>query len=374
MIYFFSCLISILVSLGLTRYRKKQAKTEFSDGVLLVDRRRLTDFLIVLLSGFFPAIVSALRYGIGTDYFFTYYPWFQQINNGQATGSEYGFMILNRIVGLFTDNPQWIFVVTSFLFIYLVYYCIFKVSDNIQLSILLLYISFTYFVSLNNIRQSLASAIALIGLVYLCNGKIVKSIIWLAIACTIHVSMAPLFVLVLVYRLKIKSSILLTINLVLFVLRDFVTAVLVKILPLIGNGKFKNYYWSSDLRKYLDRSIGMTSVLINIFLMVLIILIEKGTEGPSNRFQRNEIAVCKYLQFAALLICNIDGIIPAAYRWLRIFTFPQFLFIPALISIFKRQENRRIITLCTIALYAVSFIQFVHSGIEAVFPYVSIFG
>jgi|GEM_PF-817651 len=374
MIYIISCTVSILISLGVTwNKRISQSDTRTKNGIVLIDKNRRNATYLMILSGLMPALVSALRYGVGTDYLHNYLPWFYMIQRGEETSAETGYVWLNRLVGFFTNDAQWVFVVTSFLFVYFVYYSIYKASDNIQLSILLLYISYTYLISLNNIRQSLASAIALIGLINLSKGRNIRAIIFIAVSSLFHVSMLPLLIIVLLYRIRIKASVLLGINLFFFILKNTIVQITLKVLPLISFKKFQNYYKLDSLEIYLQKSIGISTIVLNFFLMFLIALVEERDNIKTDELKKNELSICKYLQFFALLICTIDGVIPATYRWLRIFTFPQFLFVPNLITNFENRKDKIIIAACVLAMYIVVCVGFVQSGMEAVIPYVSIF-
>lgn len=61
--------------------------------------------------------VSGFRYGVGTDYFYTYFPRFYQIMGGSNGYTEFLFTGLNKFILLFTDEAQWLFIITSFIFV-----------------------------------------------------------------------------------------------------------------------------------------------------------------------------------------------------------------------------------------------------------------
>lgn len=68
MIYFFSIAITVLIGTSIPhpicRVKKKKC-------LYFADLKR---YLLIFLAVLGPLLVSALRYGIGTDYFFTYIP------------------------------------------------------------------------------------------------------------------------------------------------------------------------------------------------------------------------------------------------------------------------------------------------------------
>ena len=65
-------------------------------------------FLILLLP-------MGLRYGIGTDYFYTYYPYFNFIGHGTRYFDEVGFNLLNIIVYKLFGRFEMLIFITSFL-------------------------------------------------------------------------------------------------------------------------------------------------------------------------------------------------------------------------------------------------------------------
>lgn len=53
---------------------------------------------MISISLLFPLLVSSLRYGLGTDYSYTYIPQFNSIARGDRGYYEIGFYLLNKIV------------------------------------------------------------------------------------------------------------------------------------------------------------------------------------------------------------------------------------------------------------------------------------
>ena len=81
-------------------------------------RARILPFVITFLILF---TISGFRYGVGTDYFFTYVPTYKQIYNGTPPSMEPIFKWLNGLCIDFAGSwYQSIFIVTSFIFIGLI--------------------------------------------------------------------------------------------------------------------------------------------------------------------------------------------------------------------------------------------------------------
>ena len=123
----------------------------------LSKKARVLPFVITFLILF---TVSGFRYGVGTDYFFTYVPTYKQIYNGTPPPMEPIFKWLNGLCIDFAGSwYQSIFIVTSFIFIGLVYIAIY----NMPCSKALLTVSFWcggyFLLSLNVVRQTIATAL-----------------------------------------------------------------------------------------------------------------------------------------------------------------------------------------------------------------------
>ena len=75
------------------------------------------------------SLISGLRKGIGTDYYFTYYRAFYSILAGDIFYKrEPLFNYLNQFIQLFTTDAQWLFVITSFIFVF--FWTFFLFWDN----------------------------------------------------------------------------------------------------------------------------------------------------------------------------------------------------------------------------------------------------
>lgn len=124
-------------------------------------RRYLRQYRIWFWLAVLPLfLVTALRYDVGTDYFYTYVPEFNRILNGSSGGySEWGFNTLIRAIQVFTTNPQWLFCVTGFISAFLLVRTIIVMSENAPLSVAVLFFSCVWFWSLNNVRQAIAAVI-----------------------------------------------------------------------------------------------------------------------------------------------------------------------------------------------------------------------
>ncbi len=160
--------LSVIILLGFGIELTKQNHWE---GQLAIGKRlypvSLNAIFWVLILVVFVAF-GGLRYRVGTD-FDSYYTIFENINEDWYIqlydGTERGYVWLNRIVSLYTDDPQWIMFITNGFISLLGVRCIQKFSRFVPFS---LYIFFTtiYIQSFNLIRQGMACALIFIAFGY----------------------------------------------------------------------------------------------------------------------------------------------------------------------------------------------------------------
>ena len=114
-------------------------------------------------------IVAAIRFDVGQDYMYTYVPYFKGVLKGNPNEDiEKGFLILNKIVQLFTTDYAGIFIVCSVIFFHYIYKAIREQSEMPTLSIFLLVGTTYYFIFLNAMRQMIVVAVFLYSIYFFC--------------------------------------------------------------------------------------------------------------------------------------------------------------------------------------------------------------
>lgn len=144
MIYIFAFLISLIL-VWASNHSKKEAK------------------LISYWIGALPlTLLSAFRYNVGTDYFNTYESGFIAIKNGfNIDGYDWGFTELNKFILLFTQSPQWLFIITSIIISFFIFKTIQNNSENKVLSLYIYFCGGMYFMGMNQLKQFLGMSICL---------------------------------------------------------------------------------------------------------------------------------------------------------------------------------------------------------------------
>lgn len=157
-------------------------------------------FIFIALATLSLICVSGFRYKVGTDYG-NYSEIYIYLAGGPIDFSkgEFGFSLIMNGVRNITDNPQLFFFITSI--IINLGFVVFMVrnSDNIFLSLYFYITTFMYYLTMNGIRQYLASVILVLGYKHLVLGNFKKYLLYIIIASTFHSSaliMIPVYFIV----------------------------------------------------------------------------------------------------------------------------------------------------------------------------------
>lgn len=193
-------------------------------------------FLILLF-------VSSFRGDFTTDYptysnFFSTYRFysFEDILKEDQL-QELGYVVLNKIIGEFTDNSIYLFIITSFMILILYFHQIARDSKYAWLSLLLFITVGDYYPSFNILRQILAVAIIFSGSKYLYERNFYKYCIVILLAFLFHRSSIIMLPFYFLLNLKISFKNIVTLfsgSLILILVFD-------KIFPIIQQYFYSNY-------------------------------------------------------------------------------------------------------------------------------------
>lgn len=152
---------------------------------------------------FFGAMILVLLMGLKSEYVGndtpSYIELFDRLRRlstfiDPSSRFEMGYQVYNKIIGLFFDDYQALFIITAVLCIGCVCYGIRNLSRNWQYSLFLFVGLRFYYFFLSGIRQSMAVSIIIVAYVFLKKKKIIPFLILITLATTIHFS-AFIFVL-----------------------------------------------------------------------------------------------------------------------------------------------------------------------------------
>lgn len=373
MIYLAAAVFAILVSCCITGREGARCGEFYTDkngwGIAF-DKTEVRNRFFLYLSALPLFLISALRYGIGTDYFYTYVPGFNVIASGGHMHFEFLFHWLVKIITMFTSNYQWLFVITSFLFIFIVYNTLYRVSKNIPMALVIFFLSYVYFISLNNIRQALASAFILIAIRCLMEDKIWKYIFFCIVAGLIHqvAFISLLFIIVKIKKIHLSAWWQMVLTFAGMLAIKFGARYIIKIVSYIP--RLSLYFRLDELLLYTNKTISTKFILLNIGIFLIYMIIESTEEDFKGD---TDWEISKWAQTFYLLICAADGIVPATYRILRVIIFVQYLTVPNAIEHCKDDRHKWLYYILVIIAFVLMFLELYLAGSEQVFPYVSIF-
>lgn len=146
----------------------------------------------VLLMGIFAVLfaLSALRIGIGNDYWTYRYNFLHIISGDTKVSYEIGFKLLVRVLqGLFGyDNYRVVFAFMAFFTCAFFLKGLFDSSDWFALSFFLFMANGFYFMSFSNVRYYFAIAVSVYAMKFLFREDFVKFVFWILFAAFFHKS------------------------------------------------------------------------------------------------------------------------------------------------------------------------------------------
>lgn len=205
---------------------------------------------VVIMLVLMPLIlIMGFRYQIGADWL-NYEYIFNSIKfMGDRGDIEWGYYLLNKFIGMFTDNSQIIFLIVSILINLLLLKALIYQGGNIYYGILAFMGLGYYFYAMNIQRQYIAIMIMFNGFRYLEQKDLknflpivliatmfhTSAIIWLAIYACVHIFKKGYYIIVLVFFIAI--TILRNTVLDILVSVNFYSARIQFVKDLIGEGK-----------------------------------------------------------------------------------------------------------------------------------------
>ncbi len=150
----------------------------------------------------------------------------------ETTRYEKGYILLNKLVGKISSNPQSILIVSALIY-YPIFIWFFKRHSKDYSMTLLLFFFFVYGSSLTMIRQQIAMAFVFIGVDRILNKHSIRAEIWIIIAMFFHRSAILMVVLPVLNVLKFnfKLAFLIIAVCIIFAFTNLLYLLCAKLLP-----------------------------------------------------------------------------------------------------------------------------------------------
>lgn len=200
--------------------------------------RKILLFVLILLSSF-----RGSEIGIDTK---NYIKIFQlvKLTEIKNINMEYGYLLINKMVSIFTQNEIYLFLVLNCIIFILVSKFIKYFSLNYDLSLLIYYCFYYFNYNFNLVRQTVCFSIICYSLIYLSKNKIIKFYILLFIASTIHFSALTLIPFGFLYKRFFKKSVQIYIIILVIILNLSIKKIFEKIselIPYLNNKLISSY-------------------------------------------------------------------------------------------------------------------------------------
>lgn len=289
-------------------------------------------------------LVSVLRYDVGTDYTTIYLTGFEGIKNGQYwvySWWEPGYVLVNRAALALGLDATAVFGLMAILFFTFIYAFILDRSDNVPLSMLILFLGQLWLASMNLVRQAAAIAICCFATRYVERERPLPYFALVALAASFH-STCLLFVpLYWMLRWRFSQVGVLFFAVGLFVVSyaapsafEWVASALL--------GKDSGYFSSS----YFKGRVYYTELLVALVIAMLMMLTEdRDVDEPSSRSVTN-------LVYASLFIAAMSAAIPNAERVNLYFTASYVVTIPLIARRLRGTSWQGVVICCLVLLFA----------------------
>lgn len=349
--------ISIICAFISSEFKKKKQYIKY----------RYLYYIFCVLSFLPPFFLSAFRdVRIGTDTQGTYYEIFCKAISKSKGVRDVGYYLINRICVLIYNDYRIVLIVTSLIICACAYKHIFSKSENPTFSTYLFFATNVYFISMNMIRQSMATMIFTFGISYIKEKKFWKYLIVVIIAFYIHSSSIIYLPLYFLCDKKIDKK---KISMVMVALLIFGRSLCSLIFMLVENSSyFTNYFaW------YITSSFNTGKInIVSLFISVCILSILFFAKNDSNEdFEYNCITWMQIISFAVL---SVSASFPMMQRISWLFSFPLFIYLPKVINYISNKKFRTFIYLAVALGYgAYMFTTIFIMNYNDVVPYISMF-
>ncbi len=352
-------IIATLLSIVFAHLIIKTEYFDISDVTFSVQYQKNIYNTFYMILSFLPLfIVAAIRWDVGTDFEKVYeYGFNLIIADGEQPRWELGFTYLMKMIAIFTDECQWMFAATAFVFCFFAYKAIFDSSKNACQSIFLLMTTTLYFFALNGIRQGIAVAIFLYSIKHIKERKLLKYMLVILLATSFH-TIALIFIpLYFICNIKIPPKTGVIVIAVSVISAPFVGSIFKFIM---SQTRYVTYFGSL----YDVPDTPYVHILINTVITTIgYLCYSRNSENLSYRIYMN-------IQLVASVFTIFSGSILIAERIILCFETAQILFIPEILYSEDNAIKKTIIITTVYAMFVfIFFYGTVKLGWYSVLPY-----
>lgn len=319
-------------------------------------------------------LVSAIRWDVGTDFYWTYFPalkamecqalggtdqlvdefmapLFDRLKGGPIdsvpalyvnyirvlNNQEWGFRQLMELASWSGIGFRLITVVTSLMIGACVFVAVFRQSRNPVLAIYLYVTTSNYFLGLNVIRQYVAIGFALVAVEFIVRRKAVPFLAFLAAGMLFHKTVVLLAPCYLLRRFPIRPVIGFALVAAALAFSCVAEPVALWTMPKVGLGHYCRYFgpdsgWAKDGFEYFFFAINLCFMAFG------------GWYWKRAAEKDDYFAIWYGMTVIGTLFLALSGTLPLMKRINFYFSAPQFLLLPAILAAEERMRVRRVLT------------------------------
>lgn len=326
---------------------------------IMTTKSKVHEKYFICITAISLIIVSGFRYMVGTDYMAYYKGYLSASTEKLQDAKDVGFLVLNKLLNNISSNPQMIFLVTSIIINICVVLFLYKNSIKFSLSIYFYITTFTYYSSMNGVRQFLATSIILLAYRCLVERNFIKYSIYVLIASTIHGSallMIPIYFLVNQKIFSIKNLFIIASAIFAYIFFQPVFSWLMNSVE-----RFSEY---NDYLFVEGQGVNILRVLVLLAPLIAIIIFIKKKNIEVDKNLQIIINLCLIGLLFMILACRHMFIA----RFCIFFEFYYLLLIPRLCVMFDKKSNR-LITFSLMTLYFAYSVMLLVSGDCRILPF-----
>lgn len=309
-------------------------------------------------------IVSGFRYDVGTDYSYRYLAEFYEISHGgNPTNLEIGFKCIIYLILLFTNNPQYLFLITSIFIMIMIYFYLFRYTQYPWIGIIIFFFGGFFFNSMNILRQYLAIVLLICSFHCLLKDKRLLWFLFIILAMTQHTTAIIFLVSYIPYYLKYDIKKVAKVLLLCLVIGIIGKPILFWLVSLT---RFR-IYLSGDFITYVQGDFQVVQTFINV--VILSVYLFMYHEMPKVR-ENKYLKMCISMQMLACVFSIYTAFVFLSARFVVFFSIYSIYGIAKLYEFIKNKKLLFKVTSTLIIVYLLSFFYlYLINNTDEVFPY-----
>lgn len=324
-------------------------------------------FIMIAITIIPCVLVSGLReYHVGTDTSGTYYNIYLQVLSGKLSSvRDTGYAFINWFAIQFNSSYTSVLIVTSFLSIGLVIIAIFRDSANPMMSLILFFTTNMFFLSMNAVRQSIATAIFIMAVPYIRDRKPKRYFFMIFLATMVHIIAIIYIPIYFITKVKLNPKRVMVLGTIVIVFGNMLGILANYLLTKVTLfSRYFSWYLNSEFN---SKETNWFSLMVELGIVVLLLIVYKRAKTDE------EYNILLWLHFMAIVLLMLSSRIPQAQRLSWLFSFSTVVYLPKMFGYIKGKDNRKIIAFTVNAAFFIYMIITVFiRGYHEVVPYSSV--